>query len=361
MRQNFSFGAGHLRRDFVGSHIRPGCFRTESVSEALVVEAVLKGPKPRADSAPDGRVWGALATEASNPSTENLDTLSTEEVVSLILEEDRRGLETALRSREGIAQAARWVAETIDGGGGVVFAGAGTSGRLGILEASECPPTFGTGPEQIRAVIAGGREATFLAREGAEDILEDGADAVGDLGAGDLLIGLSASSATPYVLGALAAARDRGARTVLLTCAPPGALSEVADLVLALDTGPEVLTGSTRLKAGSATKAVLNAITTSAMVRLGKVYGNLMVDLSVGSDKLRDRALRIIEAAGEVSREQAGQLYEAADGQVKTAVVMALCDLGVKPARDRLREAGGHVRRALSGRIGAEKNGVSHE
>jgi len=325
------------------------------------VEAVLKRANLSVDSAPDGREWGALATEASNPSTENLDTLSTEEVVSLILEEDRRGLETALRSREGIAQAALWVAETIDGGGGVVFAGAGTSGRLGILEASECPPTFGTGPEQIRAVIAGGREATFLAREGAEDIFKDGADAVGDLGAGDLLIGLSASSATPYVLGALVAARDRGARTILLTCAPPGVLADVADLVLALDTGPEVLTGSTRLKAGSATKAVLNAITTAAMVRLGKVYGNLMVDLSVGSDKLRDRALRIIEAAGEVSRGEAGQLYEATDGEVKTAIVMALCDLDVKPARDRLREAGSHVRRALAGRVGPEKNGILDE
>lgn len=361
MHQNFSFGACRLRRDFVRRRIRPDCFKTETVSQALFVEAVLKRANLSVDSAPDGREWGALATEASNPSTENLDTLSTEEVVSLILEEDRRGLETALRSREGIAQAALWVAETIDGGGGVVFAGAGTSGRLGILEASECPPTFGTGPEQIRAVIAGGREATFLAREGAEDIFKDGADAVGDLGAGDLLIGLSASSATPYVLGALAAARDRGGRTILLTCAPPGVLADVADLVLALDTGPEVLTGSTRLKAGSATKAVLNAITTAAMVRLGKVYGNLMVDLSVGSDKLRDRALRIIEAAGEVSRGEAGQLYEATDGEVKTAIVMALCDLDVKPARDRLREAGSHVRRALAGRVGPEKNGILDE
>jgi len=208
--------------------------------------------------------WGALSTEASNPSSEGLDTLSSEEVVSLLLEEDQRGLAIARRSQEGIAQAASWVAEVLDGGGTMLFAGAGTSGRLGILEAAECPPTFGTDPEQIRAVIAGGPEAVFEAREGAEDIAEDGAQAADELGAGDLLIAVSASSATPFVLGALGSARDNGARTILVTCTPPGEIAEVADLVLALDTGPEVLTGSTRLKAASATKAVLNAITTAA-------------------------------------------------------------------------------------------------
>ena len=301
--------------------------------------------------------WGALSTEASNPSTEGLDTLSSEEVVSLLLEEDQRGLAIARHSQEGIARAASWVAETLDAGGGVLFAGAGTSGRLGILEAAECPPTFGTDPEQIRAVIAGGPEAVFEAREGAEDVFEDGAGAVEDLGAGDLLVAVSASSATPFVLGALASARDNGVRTILVTCTPPGEISAVADLVLALDTGPEVLTGSTRLKAASATKAVLNAITTAAMVRLGKVYGNLMVDLRPGSAKLRDRALRIVEAAGAVSREEAERLYDAADSEVKTAIVMALCELGVEPSREKLRAAGGHVRKALAGRSPAEKGG----
>jgi len=291
--------------------------------------------------------WGALSTEASNPASEGLDTLSSEEVVSLLLEEDQRGLEAAGRSQEGIAQAASWVAEVLDGGGTVLFAGAGTSGRLGILEAAECPPTFGTDPEQIRAVIAGGPEAVFEAREGAEDIAEDGARAADELGAGDLLVAVSASSATPFVLGALASAQGNGARTILVTCTPPGEIAEVADLVLALDTGPEVLTGSTRLKAASATKAVLNAITTAAMVRLGKVYGNLMVDLRPGSEKLRDRALRIIEAAGAVSREEAEQLYDATEGEVKTAIVMASCGLGVEPSRERLRMAGGHVRKAV--------------
>jgi len=211
--------------------------------------------------------WGALSTEASNPASEGLDTLSSEEVVSLLLEEDQRGLAIARRSQEGIAQAASWVAEVLDGGGSVLFAGAGTSGRLGILEAAECPPTFGTDPEQIRAVIAGGPEAVFEAREGAEDVFSDGAGAVEELGTGDLLVAVSASSATPFVLGALASARGNGARTILVTCTPPGEVSAVADLVLALDTGPEVLTGSTRLKAASATKAVLNAITTAAAER----------------------------------------------------------------------------------------------
>jgi N-acetylmuramic acid 6-phosphate etherase len=278
-------------------------------------------------------------------------------VVSLILEEDSRGLEASRRSREGIARAATWVAETLAAGGGVIFAGAGTSGRLGILEAAECPPTFGTDPEQIRAVIAGGPEAVFAAREGAEDVSEDGAEAVEKLGAGDLLVALSASSATPFVLGALASARSHGARTILITCTGPGEVPQVADLVLALDTGPEVLTGSTRLKAGSATKAVLNAITTAAMVRLGKVYGNLMVDLRPGSAKLKDRALRIIEGAGDVSREEAERLYDAADGEVKTAIVMASCGLTAEGSRERLRSAGGHVRKALADRSAGEKGG----
>ncbi len=314
-------------------------------------------PEPQSDPSQADEGWGALSTEASNPASDRLDTLSTEEVVSLLLEEDQRGLEIARRSSEGIARAASWAAETLETGHDVVFAGAGTSGRLGILEAAECPPTFGSDPEQIRAIIAGGREAVFAAREGAEDISEEGAEAANSLGEGDLLVGISASSVTPYVLGAMETARSNGARTILLTCAPPDKIPAVADLVLALDTGPEVLTGSTRLKAGSATKAALNAITTAAMVRLGKVYGNLMVDLRPGSAKLRDRALRIIETAGRVSREEAERLHDASGGEVKTAIVMALCGLDVDGSREQLRVAGGHVRQAISARSVAENGG----
>jgi N-acetylmuramic acid 6-phosphate etherase len=326
-----------------------------------------------ADDAAEGG-WGSLPTEARHPASRDLDRLSTERIVALVLEEDRRGLDAALRRRRQIARAAAWVAETLAGGGTVVFAGAGTSGRLGILEAAECPPTFGTDAERIRAVMAGGPEAVFHAAEGAEDSEEDGRRAVRDAAAGDLVVGLSASSVTPFARGALLAARQQGARTVLLTCAsrrgllgakafapgsnqsvgappvprPAGrALEDLADLVVALDTGPEVLTGSTRLKAGSATKAVLNAITTAAMVRLGKVFENLMVDLRPGSAKLRDRAVRIVAAAGMVPREDAARLLREADGEVKTAIVMARARLPAPDARRRLAAAGGRVRQAL--------------
>jgi N-acetylmuramic acid 6-phosphate etherase len=303
--------------------------------------------------------WGTLSTEAPNPSSGDLDTLSTVEVVSMLLAEDRRGLEAALRSREGIAKAASWVADSLADNGTVLFAGAGTSGRLGILEAAECPPTFGTDPEQIRAVIAGGRDAVFEAREGAEDVSADGATAVAELGVGDVLIAVSASSVTPFALGALESARAMGVRTVLVTCTSADEVAEVADLVLALDTGPEVLTGSTRLKAASATKAVLNAITTAAMVRLGKVFGNLMVDLRPGSAKLKDRALRIINTAGDVSRDEAERLYSAADGEVKTAIVMARTGLDAPRSRDRLHAAEGSIREALAGLSAAGKGGAT--
>ncbi len=292
--------------------------------------------------------WRTLRTEARHPSSRQLDTLATEQVVSLLLEEDRHGLEKALGTRQAIAQAAERFAETLESGGDVVFAGAGTSGRLGVIEAAECPPTFGSDPERIRAVIAGGRDAVFRAQEGSEDRAGDGRRDASGLEPGDLLIGLSASSVTPYVRAALDQARRRGAGTILVTCASGEGLEDSADLVLALDTGPEVLTGSTRLKAGSATKAVLNAITTAAMVRLGKVYDNLMVDLKPGSAKLRDRSLRIVEAAAGVDRGEAERCYRSADGEVKTAIVMARCGIEAGAARDRLVAAGGHLRRALS-------------
>jgi len=301
-----------------------------------------------ADPNPPTDRWHTLLTEGRHPKSKALDALSSEEIVSLLLEEDRAGIEAALDQRETIAMAAEWVAETLESGGDVVFAGAGTSGRLGILEAAECPPTFGTDPERIRAVMAGGQMAVFEAQEGAEDRFDDGRDAVQNLGSGDLLVGLSASSVTPYARGALAQARQKGARTMLVTCAGSEGLEDQADLLIALETGPEILTGSTRLKAGSATKAVLNAITTAAMVRRGKVYENLMVDLRPGSAKLRDRVLRIVESAGQVSREEADREIRAAEGEVKTAIVMARCQISVEEARERLAAAAGRVRQALS-------------
>jgi N-acetylmuramic acid 6-phosphate etherase len=288
-----------------------------------------------------------LPTEARHPRRAALDRLPTAEVVALLLEEDRRGLDRALRQRRAIAGAAVLLADTLAGGGVVVFAGAGTSGRLGILEAAECPPTFGTDPRRLRAVMAGGRGAVLAAREGAEDRPAEGRRAARGLGRGDLLVGVSASSVTPFTRAALAQARRRGARTLLVTCAPRRGLRALADRVIALDTGPEVLAGSTRLKAGSATKAVLNALTTAAMVRLGKVFEDLMVDLRPGSRKLRDRALRIVAAAGRVSRPRATRLLRQAGGETKTAVVMARLRLPAAAARARLARAGGHLRAAL--------------
>ncbi|HEX2251887.1 MAG TPA: N-acetylmuramic acid 6-phosphate etherase [Thermoanaerobaculia bacterium] len=300
----------------------------------------------------DDSTWEGLTTEARHPASRELDRMPTGDVVALLIEEDRRGLEAALAHRGRIAEVAEWTAEALAGGGSVVLTGAGTSGRLAVLEAAECPPTFGTDPERIRAAIAGGEEAVFRAREGAEDREDEGRQAASGLGPGDLVIGLSASSVTAFTRGSLEAARAGGARTVLLTCAAPTGLEAVADLVLALDTGPEILTGSTRLKAGSATKAVLNAITTAAMVRLGKVYENWMVDLRPGSAKLRDRSLRIVAAGAArggdpLPRVEAERLLAEAGGEVKTALVMGRRAVGVEEARRRLAATGGRVREAI--------------
>jgi N-acetylmuramic acid 6-phosphate etherase len=292
--------------------------------------------------------WAGLLTETRNPKSRALDTLPTAKVVALLLDEDRRAVQAASRERARIARAAVLAAQAIDAGGRIVFLGAGTSGRLGVLEAAECPPTFGTDPGLIRAVMAGGKAAVFQAVEGAEDRAEDGASEGRRLRSKDLLVGISASSVTPFVHGALRTARARRARTVLVTCAPGPGLRRLADVVIAVRTGPEVLTGSTRLKAGSATKAVLNAITTAAMVRLGKAYENLMVDLRPTSAKLVDRTRRVVAAAARVPEREAGHLLAASRGEVKTAIVMGRLGLTPEEARRRLALARGHVRRALA-------------
>jgi len=291
--------------------------------------------------------WEKLPTEARHSGSLELDRLDSRRIVELLLTEDRRGIEAAAEHAGAIARVAEWTAETLAGGRRLLLVGAGTSGRLGVLEAAECPPTFGTDPSQIRALMAGGDEAVFSAREGAEDQADDGRRAVRDLGDGDLVVAISASSVTPFARGALEGARAGGARTVLLTCASSSALEGVADLVLALDTGPEILTGSTRLKAGSATKAVLNAITTTAMVRLGKTFENLMVDVRPGSAKLRDRARRILRQATGLAAGDADRFYEESGGELKTAIVMARRGVGAERARALLADAGGHVRDAL--------------
>ena len=293
--------------------------------------------------------WSSLLTETRNRRSRGLDTMGTARVVALLLEEDRRAIGAAVRQGRAISRAAERAARALEAGGSVVFLGAGTSGRMGVLEAAECPPTFGLDPSRVRAVMAGGEGAVFRAAEGAEDDEEAGRREASALGPSDLLVGISASSVTPFVRGALAVARERGIGTVLVTCAPRPGLSRLADTVVAIASGPEVLTGSTRLKAGSATKAALNAITTAAMVRLGKAYDNLMVDMRPTNAKLRDRARRIVAAAAGVDREEAERLLSLAGNEVKTAIVMGGRGVDAEEARARLAAAKGHVRRALRG------------
>ncbi len=301
--------------------------------------------KRKAPSAEDR--WAALLTEARNPRSRALDTFPTSRIVALLLDEDRRAIVAALRQAAPITRAANAAAATLERGGRVVFLGAGTSGRLGVLEAAECPPTFGSHPRQIRGVMAGGRGAMFQAVEGSEDREDAGRREGRRLRAKDLLVGISASSVTPFVHGALQGAREKGARTVLVTCAPGRGLAARADIVIAVATGPEVLTGSTRLKAGSATKAVLNAITTAAMVRLGKAYENLMVDVQQTNAKLEERARRIVSAAAGDTRDTAEELLARSGREVKTAIVMGRLGIEPKAARRRITAARGHVRRAL--------------
>lgn len=293
--------------------------------------------------------WSRLLTESRNPRSLNLDRMATEKVVTLLLDEDRLAIVEAKKKSRDVASAARLVANAIALGGRTIFVGAGTSGRLGVLEAAECPPTFGTKPEMILGIMAGGEEAVFRAQEGSEDRADHGDAAVSDVTSKDIVIGISASSVTPFVRAALKRARTRRAKTVLVTCAPNTRLSSLANVVIAIRTGPEVLTGSTRLKAGSATKAVLNAITTAAMIRVGKAYTNFMVDLRQTSKKLEDRARRIVAIAASVDLVEADRLVRAADNEVKTAIVMGLLKVEAPAARKKLGTAGGHVRKAING------------
>jgi N-acetylmuramic acid 6-phosphate etherase len=301
--------------------------------------------------------WASLLTESRNPRSSRLDALSTAAIVRLLLDEDRRAISAALGQARPVTRAAGEMARALAAGRRVVLLGAGTSGRLAVLEAAECPPTFGSDPERIVAVMAGGEGAVFRAAEGAEDVAGDGARAASALAAGDVLLGISASSVTPFVRGALEMARRRGARTVLVTCAPRRGLGLMADVVIAVPTGPEVLTGSTRLKAGSATKAVLNAITTAAMVKLGKAYENLMVDVRPNSAKLRDRARRIVAAAAGVTAANAQRLLAESGGEVKTAIVMGRRGLPAGAARDLLAASQGHVREALATKTAGHEHG----
>jgi len=292
------------------------------------------------------RVYARLPTEQSNPRTRDIDRRSTLDVVRLINEEDRRvALAVAKVSRE-LARGVDAVAAALAGGGSALFLGAGTSGRLAVLEAAECPPTFNTSRRQVRAEIAGGKRSVFRAKEGAEDRPELGRKAVARVRRGDAVVGIAASGVTPFVRAALAEASRRGAATLLVTSngRPHGV---TADIVIAPDVGPEVVTGSTRLKSGTAAKLVLNALTTGAMIKIGKVYDHWMVDLKPTSRKLRLRGERIVADLGRASPARARALFRASGGSVKTAVLMSRQGLSAAEARRVLACAGGSLRRAL--------------
>ena len=293
-----------------------------------------------------------LTTESRNPASEAIDTLSAAEIVDLINSEDASVAAAVGKQREPIARAIEVIADRLRGGGRLIYIGAGTSGRLGVLDASECPPTFNTDPSQVVGLIAGGQTAMFRAVEGAEDSPET---AVLDLEKiafcdRDVLVGIATSGRTPYVIGGLGYARSIGAYAIGFSCNEDAALAKCSDLTIIPVVGPEVISGSTRLKAGTATKMVLNMLTTGAMVLLGKTYGNLMVDLRATNKKLTDRTRRIVSALTDLTEAESRSLLERCDGELKTAVVAQLCDLSAEEARSRLAKAAGHLRRALEGR-----------
>ncbi|WP_424466656.1 N-acetylmuramic acid 6-phosphate etherase [Pseudoclavibacter helvolus] len=291
----------------------------------------------------------ALSTEGRNPRTMELDTLDTERILALMNDEDATVAGAVRHALPTIARAADLITAARRTGGRLIYLGAGTSGRIGLLDAVECPPTFGTAPEDVLGVMAGGTQAFVRAVEGAEDDPELAArelDAVG-LQAGDVVVGLAASGRTPYVIGGLRAARDRGAATISIACNANAPISAEADIAIEVVTGPEVLTGSTRLKAGTAQKLVCNMLSTASMVRGGKSYSNLMVDVRPSNAKLVDRAQRIVAEATGAARPAADAALAAASDHAKTAVVMLLADRDAAEAAALLDQAGGDVRRAV--------------
>ncbi len=293
--------------------------------------------------------WEALPTEAINPNSLSLDTASIGDVIDLMVAEDRKVVAAVHKEKDRITAGVQMVTESFRKGGRVIFVGAGTSGRLGVVEAAEMPPTFGVPATRVRAVMAGGKESMFTPKEGVEDDYEEGSRAVARLRPQkrDVVIGISASGVTPFVRGALTRARQAGLRVIFVTCWPGSELQNFVDLIIAPAVGPEVLTGSTRLKAGTATKMVLNMLTTIAMVRSGKAYGNLMVDVQATNDKLKDRARRIIAMTTGVDYDAAGKLLKAAGNDVKAAIVMQRTGLSRAKALARLRASHDSVREAV--------------
>ncbi len=289
-------------------------------------------------------------TEKRNPKSASVDTLSTQEIVDLIGAEDMVVPQAVATQREEIAAAVDMIVDRFRAGGRLFYVGAGTSGRLGVLDASECPPTFGVRPSLVQGIIAGGRRALVRSIEGAEDHPEEGAAAIDArrVRAKDTVVGLAACGMTPFVHGALQRARRIGAGTIFVTCAPEAVRSIPAEIVINPVVGPEVITGSTRMKAGTATKLVLNTLTTTAMIRLGKVYGNLMVDLRAVNNKLRDRSVRIVADVTGLSQSRAKALLKRANGRVKAALVMHYRGVPLARALEILKENDELLRPAIT-------------
>jgi len=293
--------------------------------------------------------WQSLPTEAINPVSLAVDKAPVLDIIDMVVNEDRKVIAAVLKERERIAHGVEIITQSLRKGGRVIFIGAGTSGRLGVVEASEMPPTFGTSPTLVQAIMAGGQEAVFKAKEGVEDNYEEGARSIARLRltSKDVVVGVSASGMTPFVRGGLTRARKAGAKIIFVTCWPGSELQNFVDLQIAPAVGPEIIAGSTRLKAGTATKMVLNMLTTISMIKVGKTYGNLMVDLRCGSEKLKDRARRIITMVTGISYEEAGALLRRSKWNVKAAIVMQKSELTLPQALKRLRKAGDSVRAAI--------------
>ena len=287
-----------------------------------------------------------LATEQRNDRSRNIDRLSVEDVFDIINAEDASVPAAVAAAKGQICDAINIVVQAFRSGGRLFYVGAGTSGRLGVLDAAECPPTFLTHPKMIQGIIAGGFDALTRSIEGAEDSYDDGAAVINakDIAPNDVVFGIATGGTTPYVHGAIDRAKQLGAKTIFLACIPADQLTDNADVSIRVNTGPEVVTGSTRMKAGTATKLVLNTITTSAMIRIGKVHQNLMVDVNADvNDKLRDRGARIVSELTELSREQAAELLERAGGRVKTAIVMHRKAIAAAEANELIDQADGRL------------------
>lgn len=300
-----------------------------------------------------------IKTEQRNANTVDIDRVSTSEMVRLMNAEDKKVAAAVEKVLPRIAEAIDMIYRQMCRGGRLIYCGCGTSGRLGALDAAECPPTFGAGPETVMAVLAGGPAAMTTAVEGAEDMPEEGEKSLRDIGfrKEDVLVGIAASGRTPYVLGAMRYARSLGAGVIGVTCCPGSAIDTQADIGISPQPGPEVITGSTRLKSGTAQKMVLNMLSTGAMIQMGKVYSNLMVDVKATNQKLYARAATIVCSATGVSRERACETLKKAGYAVKTAIIMILCDVDVEESNRLLAAKGGRIADVVL----AQEDGVSKD